>query len=188
VVTPPLHPESGLLKATWYAPDFPGMEWRGSMIHAVHIGRYEDNRVQILEDGTVDTDYDDLDDTVPWYYLFLDLDYVVSRAGTGFWVAPATLAFTSADGVAATIGEGSLSPETLGLGTTTTSLVVEEVRRIDHGPKVDPFWHIVGEGFHIRLGDPGFTLHIRSAPRLVDRPFLDAAERGGVSVEPKSYA
>jgi hypothetical protein len=114
------------------------MVWRGCTIHAIQIGRYGDNRVQILGDGTVDTGYDDLDDTVPWDFMLVDVDYVVRRIEPAspeqqptYWIAPATLAFAWAGDITATISDGMSRPAPLGLVTHATSLVIADLHRIE---------------------------------------------------------
>lgn len=192
-VTAYIHTASGLLKATWSSRDYSAMKWRGCTIHAVHIGEYEDNRVQFLDDGTVDTEFDDLDDTVGWHFLLLDIDYIVSRfepetpgQEPAYWIAPATLAFADASGVTATISDGSSGPVLLGPGITATNLVMSDVLRI--GPEGEPQWRITGKGFDIQLRDSGFRLYIRAAPQLVACPSLELAARGGVSFAQRSFA
>jgi hypothetical protein len=175
----PLHVDSGLLKATWTGRDYSTMAWRGCTIHAVTIGRYEDNNY---------LEFDDLDDTVPWDVMLLDIDYIVSRAEPVCWIAPATLAFTSASNIIATISDGDAKPRRLGLGTATTDLIMADLQRIGPEGKWDPEWHITGDGFDIRLQDPRFHLYIRAQPQPVSRPFLIAAERGKVSFEQQPYA
>jgi len=189
------HTASGLLKAMWTKRDNAELRWRGCTVHAIHIGEYEDNRVQILEDGTVDTEFDDLDDTVAWNFLLLDIDYIVSRPEPeapgrepAFWVAPATLEFSLASGIVAKISDGSADPVRLPPGITTTNLVMSEVRQVGPDGKTDPLWRITGEGFAISLCDAGFRLYIRAEPQLVHRPSLEMAERGGISFDQRSFA
>lgn len=177
------------MKATWGGRDFPEMTWRGCTIYGIDFGMYEDNRVQILEDGTVDTEFDDLDDTAPWHFMKLDLDYIVSRSepeepgrAPRFWIAPATLSFSAPEGIKVAINDGSdLVP--VAPGTTTTALVISDLQQIEskHDYESNSQWRITGEGFAISVWSGNFWLTIRAEPRLVERPSLDLAERGGVS-------
>jgi hypothetical protein len=119
----------------------------------------------------------------------------VKRAGStpaerepSYWIAPATLAFTSASHITATISDGPSGPRLLGLGTATTTLVIADVHRIEPEGKWDPQWHITGSGLDIRLQDAGFHLYIRTPPQPVARPFLGTTERGGVSFVQRSFA
>jgi hypothetical protein len=194
-VVTPLHAASGLLKASWTSRDYSAMAWHGCTIHAINIGKYEDNRGQILDDQDDYLEFDDLDDTVPWDFMLLDIDYIVNRAGPApaerepsYWIAPATLAFTRASDIIATISDGPSGPLHLGLGTATTTLVIADVHRIEPEGKWDPQWHITGNGFDIRLQDAGFRLYIRTPPQLVTRPFLGTTERGGVSFVQQAFA
>jgi hypothetical protein len=188
-----VHTASGLLKATWNSKDNSEMRWRGCTVHAIHIGDY--HLAQTHDDGTFNTEFDDMDDTVSWNFLLLDIDYIVSRSEPEapereptYWIAPATLAFGLASGITVTISDGSSDPVLLPLGTTATALVMSDVQRIGPGGKTDPQWRITGEGFDIRLCDAGFWLHIRAEPQLVDRPSLETAERGGISFAQHSFA
>jgi hypothetical protein len=190
----PLHAASGLLKASWSGKDYSAMTWRGCTIHAIDIGGYKDNRVQIHLDRDDYLELDDLDDTVPWDIMLLDIDYIVSRAGPtpaerepSYWIAPATLAFTSASHITATIGDGPSDLRLLGPGTAMTTLVITDVHRIEPEGKWDPRWHITGNGFDIRLQDTGFHLFIRTPPQPATRPFLGMTERGGVSFAQRSF-
>jgi hypothetical protein len=191
-----VHTASGLLKATWGTHDYSAMAWHGCTIHAIHFGEYEDNRVQILEDGTVDTEFDDLDDTVAWHFLLLDIDYIVSwaepqtpGAEPSYWIAPATLEFASASSITATISDDSSSPVLLAPGTTaTTTLIMSNVERTEPRGNEEPRWQITGTGLDIRLYAPRFDLYIRTTPQLATRSSLEMTERGGVSFARHSFA
>jgi hypothetical protein len=183
------------LKATWTSLDYPAIAWRGCTIHGIQIGQYEDNRIQFLDDGTVDTEFDDLDDTVGFDdFMLLDVDYVMRRIEPAtpeqrptYWVAPATLAFTSAGNITATISDGTSQPAPLGPGTHTTALVIADLHRIEPNGYGNPKWHITGPEFDIRLFDRGFCLYVRTPPQSAPRPFLDLAERGGLSFEQQPF-
>lgn len=158
------------VKATWTSLDLPAMSWRGCKIHGIHIGRYEDDSTG---EGVLDGNY--YDDTMAWHFLLLDIDYLIESQ-----VAPATLAFTDAAGVTVTIGDAP----PLGLGTVETSLVIDDLQRIEPTVRTDPHWHITGEGFDIQLRDSGFDLYLRQPPR----PSLSAEERGGVSFAQRPFS
>jgi hypothetical protein len=178
--------------------DFSEMKWRGCTIHAIHIGEYD--RVHIPGDGTAATEsdhmeFDDMDDSVPWNFLVLDIDYIVSRLEPeapgrepAYWIAPATLRFGLASAIAVTISDGSPDPVLRPLGTTATDLAMSDVQRIRREGDPDSLWRITGEGFDIRLAATGFFLHLRAEPKPVNRPSLDLAERGGVSFADSSFA
>jgi len=181
---------SGLVKATWGLRDYPEMTWRGCTIHAIDFGRYEDNRVRILDDGTVDTEFDDLDDTAHWHFMTLDVDYIVGRSepeapgwASKFWIAPATLSFSAPEGIEVMISDGPSDLVPVAPGMTTIALVISDLQRIKskHEYDSDPQWRITGEGFAMSVWSGNFWLNIRAEPRLVERPSLDLVERGGVS-------
>jgi hypothetical protein len=135
------------VKAHWTGREHERLSFRGCTIHAVDIGRHEDNRGR--------EDMDDLDDTVPWDRLHLDLGYL-----DGAGVVPATVAFTWATIMIATIGDRRLGP-----GVVATRLVIEEFRRIEPEGRWDPSWHITGEGFELLVQDPAYDLYLRTSPR-----------------------
>lgn len=158
------------MKATWTSLDLPAMSWRGCTIHGIHLGEYEDDSTG---EGLLDGNY--YDDTMAWNFLLLDIDYL-----SGPLIAPATLAFT--DAAAVTVRIGDAPP--LGLGTVETSLVIDDLQRIEPTVRTDPFWRITGEGFDISLRDSGFALYLRQPPR----PSLSTEERGGISFARKPFS
>ncbi|SBT44153.1 hypothetical protein [Micromonospora auratinigra] len=159
------HEPSGLAKATWTDADFPEMGWHDCRIHAVSVGEYED-------------------DTLPPARLLLDLDYIVrwmppadGEAHFTFWIAPATLVFERAWQI-----DGRLGP-------LHEAMEIADIHRLDPtdgGP--EPWWHIEGQNFDLRLRAAGYTQYLRLPPRHVRRQVLTPGERGGSSLTERSFA
>ncbi|ONI76113.1 hypothetical protein ALI144C_36085 [Actinosynnema sp. ALI-1.44] len=163
----PVHPPSGLSKATWTDADYADMGWHDCRIHAISI-----------TDGTPDS----AGEVWPPVRLSLDLDYIVGWVNPvrpekhfTFWVTPATLVFDAWD----------ISTEFDGLNDL---LEIDHVHRTgspDRNP--DPQWHIEGHNFDIRLRAGGYRQYLRLPPLHVPRQVLTAAERGGVSLAEESF-
>ncbi|WDZ82851.1 hypothetical protein [Micromonospora cathayae] len=160
----PVHPPSGLSKATWNEADHPVMGWHDCRIHAVSVGEYDD-------------------DTLPPARLLLDLDYIVRwvdpvRPATHFtfWIAPATLVFERAWQITGTIGPAH------------DLLEIADLHRLDPpDDHPEPLWHIEGQNFDLRLRASGYRQHLRRPPRHVPRQLLTMAERGGLSFAEESF-
>jgi len=174
------HPESGLRKATLTDHDLAETAWDHCRIHALAVTDDEGPPDDLTPEEF--QDQDDLDPTAPSALeLHLDLDYIVSRVDPGpmrdvrFWVAPATLIFSSVWDIV-----GSLRSVCLPLELKT--LVREPA-----SPQGEPRWHLEGRDMDLRFQAWSYTLYLRRPPRYGNR-VLRMAERGGISFDPHPFA
>ncbi|MEU4217330.1 hypothetical protein [Actinoplanes sp. NPDC026623] len=159
------HGPSGLSKFQWSQDDFANMGWHDCRVHAVSIGEYDD-------------------DTLPPARLLLDLDYIARWVSPArgdehfsFWIAPATLVFE---------GAWSISGQ---LGPLHEVLEIADIHQLDAADSsIDPWWHIEGHNFDLRLRAAGYTQFVRLPPRHVLRQSLTLGERGGINFAEEPFA
>ncbi|MET8320048.1 hypothetical protein [Micromonospora sp. NPDC005189] len=175
-----VHSESGLQRATLTDQELAETSWDYCRIHALAVtddeGPPEDLTPEEFQEQ------DDLDPTAPSaLQLHLDLDYIVRRVESGptrdvqFWVAPATLIFSSVWDIV-----GSLHSVCL-------PLELKNLRREPASRRGEPCWHLEGRDMDLRFQASRYTLYVRRPPRHGQR-VLRMAERGGISFDPHPFA
>jgi hypothetical protein len=177
-----VHPESGLIKATWTDRDLDAMSWEFCQIHALAVTGDEGPPDDLTPEEFLEQD--DVDDTAPSALsLHLDLDYIVRRVeppspwrDVDFWVSPATLVFHNVWSIT-----GDLRAVCLPLETRNLYRLGPEI------PHDETKWHLAGRDFDLRFKAWSFTLYLRRPPRC-GRRVLRMADRGGISFEARSFA
>jgi len=152
-----------LEKPLWTSEDFDVMGWHDSRVWAF------------------------VADEENWEFA-LDLDYIFKWVHPGpgetyfkFWVAPVSMVFENASDVEIAIKSGQGVIE-------VADLYREDPRTTANRALTDYRFRFECQEGEISLRATGYRLYVRSEPRLIEAQCFSLAERGGISVERRTFA